>query len=197
MTDASLIIFVKKPEIGKVKTRLAATVGDEKALEVYQQLLERTFAITHVLPQEKVVYYTPEIVHHDLWNEAYFLKALQVEGTLGERMKQAFAERFEAGYQKVCIIGSDCYQLSTEIVEQAFAALETQDVVIGPSTDGGYYLLGMNKLHAALFQDKAWSTDKVLEQTIDTARQHKLSCFILPELSDVDREEDLHTMRRQ
>lgn len=195
MTEASLIIFVKKPELGKVKTRLAKSIGDEKALEVYQKLLQRTYAITQVLRQDKIVYYTPEIEHHDLWDEEVYLKALQAEGDLGRRMLKSFEEGFEAGYQKVCIIGSDCYQLSSEIIEQAFHELEHHDVVIGPSTDGGYYLLGMKKLHPTLFHHKDWSTSKVLEQTIEDVKQKRLICFLLPELTDVDEEKDLDTMR--
>lgn len=195
MTEASLIIFVKKPELGKVKTRLARSIGDQRALEVYQKLLQRTYSITQVIKQDKIVYYTPEIVHHDLWDDGFYLKALQDESDLGIRMRKSFEERFEAGYQKVCIIGSDCYQLTTDIIEQAFAELEQNDVVIGPSTDGGYYLLGMKKLYPILFQDKSWSTSKVLEQTIEDIKQKNLSCYLLPELTDVDEEKDLETMR--
>lgn len=195
MTEASLIIFVKKPELGKVKTRLARSIGNEKALEVYLKLLRRTYTITHTLRQDKIVYYTPEIVHHDFWDEEVYLKALQAEGDLGTRMLKSFEENFETGYKKVCIIGSDCYQLSSEIIEQAFAELEQNDMVIGPSTDGGYYLLGMKKLHPILFQDKLWSTPKVLEQTIEDIKQKELSCYLLPELTDVDEEKDLETMR--
>ncbi len=195
MNKEALIIFVKKPEIGKVKTRLANTIGDEKALEVYHQLLQRTHTITQVLKQDKVVYYTPDIVHHDLWNESGYLKALQSDGDLGKRMLQGFEERFEAGHQKVCIIGSDCYQLTSEIIEKAFAALIQHDVVIGPSTDGGYYLLGMKKLHVALFQNKSWSTSSVTEETVEVIKKEGLSCFLLPELTDVDEEKDLETMR--
>ncbi|WPP48533.1 TIGR04282 family arsenosugar biosynthesis glycosyltransferase [Catalinimonas niigatensis] len=195
MTEASLIIFVKKPELGKVKTRLAKSIGNEKALEIYLKLLQRTYSITQALRQDKVVYYTPEIVHHDLWEDEFYLKALQAEGDLGTRMLKSFEERFEAGYQKACIIGSDCYQLSTEILEQAFAELEQNDVVIGPSADGGYYLLGMKKLYPALFQDKPWSTSRVLEQTVEDIKKERLSCYLLPELTDVDEEQDLETMR--
>lgn len=195
MTETSLIIFVKKPELGKVKTRLADSIGGEKALKVYYKLLERTYAITQLLKQDKIVYYTPEIVYHDIWEEERYLKALQSEGDLGVRMLQAFKERLESGYKKVCIIGSDCYELTTEIIEQAFVELEQHDVVIGPSTDGGYYLLGMKKLYPDLFRNKNWSTARVLEQTIESIKKEGLSCYILPELTDVDEEKDLETMR--
>jgi len=194
MNKQALIIFVKKPEIGKVKTRLAASIGDIKALEVYQKLLKRTFVVTQPLALDKFVYYTPEIVHDDIWNDDLYFKALQTEGELGNRMQTAFEERYKAGYQRVCIIGSDCYQLSSQLLEQAYHKLEEHDVVIGPSTDGGYYLLGMKKLIPEFFANKPWSTDKVLEMTVADAKQQHLSCFLLPELTDVDREEDLKTM---
>jgi len=194
MNDKALIIFVKKPEIGKVKTRLAESIGDEQALEVYHKLLEKTLAVTQSLIVDKFVYYTPEIVHDDLWNDDLYFKALQAEGDLGQKMQTAFEERLAAGYQQVCIIGSDCYQLSSRILEQAFDALEQHDVVIGPSSDGGYYLLGMKELVPSLFSNKSWSSEKVLEQTVADVKQQQLSCFLLPELTDVDREEDLKTM---
>ncbi|MDF9800065.1 rSAM/selenodomain-associated transferase 1 [Catalinimonas alkaloidigena] len=195
MTEESLIIFVKKPELGKVKTRLAKGIGAKKALEVYHKLLERTYAITQVLGYDKIVYYTPEVVYHDIWDEERYFKALQSEGDLGKRMLNAFEERFDASYKKACIIGSDCYELTTEIIEQAFAELDQHDVVIGPSTDGGYYLLGMKKLHSSLFHDKNWSTSQVLEQTVETIKKRGLSCYILPTLTDVDEEKDLENMR--
>lgn len=194
MTDTALIIFVKKPETGKVKTRLAESIGDEKALQVYQKLLERTLVVTQPLAIDKFVYYSPEIVQNDLWNEALYFKALQSEGDLGHKMLTAFQERFAAGYQQVCIIGSDCYQLNSTILEQAFEELRQHDVVIGPSTDGGYYLLGMKKPIPQLFQHKPWSTAQVLEETVAEIKRQQLSCFLLPELTDVDREEDLKTM---
>lgn len=194
MNKEALIIFVKKPEIGRVKTRLAESIGDERALAVYHKLLERTLAVTQPLAMDKFVYYTPEIVHDDLWNDDLYFKALQAEGDLGQKMQTAFEERFEAGYRQVCIIGSDCYQLSSQILEQAFEELSQHDVVIGPSSDGGYYLLGMKKLIPSLFTHKPWSSEKVLEQTVADIKQQQLSCFLLPELTDVDREEDLKTM---
>lgn len=194
MTEEALIIFVKKPEIGKVKTRLAEGIGDEQALAVYLKLLERTLAITQPLAMDKFVYYSPEIVHDDLWNEDFFYKARQAEGDLGIKMRTAFEERFEVGYQRVCIIGSDCYELSTQIIEQAFSELKQHDTVIGPSTDGGYYLLGMQALQETLFTNKPWSSEQVLEQTVADIKKQQLSCFLLPELTDVDREEDLKTM---
>ena len=195
MSSSLLLIFVKNPELGKVKTRLAATLGDERALHVYRQLLERTRAVTQPLNVDKTVYYTPAVQHDDEWDPAYYQKALQTDGDLGERMAQAFAAGFAQGYERVCIIGSDCYQLTTDILRQAFDALATHDLVIGSSTDGGYYLLGTRQLHPELFQGKHWSTASVSKDTIATAEQQHLRWYELPTLTDIDEEADLKTMR--
>ncbi len=194
MPDTLLLIFVKQPQLGKVKTRLAATIGDQQALQVYLKLLEHTRTITKPLNSDKAVYYTPEIQHDDLWEEAYYQKAQQPDGDLGERMLRAFEESFAQGYGRVCIIGSDCYELSTAVIKQSFEALTTYDLVIGPSTDGGYYLLGMRQLYPELFQGKHWSTASVGKDTIEDAERRQLRWFALPTLSDVDEENDLRTM---
>ena len=190
-----LLIFVKNPELGKVKTRLAATVGDKRALRIYLQLLERTRTVTQPLDVDKTVYYSPEVQHDDLWDETQYGKARQREGDLGERMSRAFEEGFAQGYKRICIIGSDCYQLTTDILREAFETLATHDLVIGPSTDGGYYLLGMRQWHPELFRNKHWSTASVGKDTIAEAERKRLRWRELPTLSDVDEESDLKTMK--
>jgi hypothetical protein len=195
VTDQLLIIFAKVPEKGKVKTRLARTLGEDRALQIYYQLLERTATVTQVLPQQKIVYYSPEIQYNDIWDENHFLKAQQSDGDLGQRMEKAFREGFDGGFRKICIIGSDCYQLSSNIIKQAFRSLDDHDIVTGPAADGGYYLLGMKEIHPLLFKGKRWSTPSVLKDTIADIKKRKLSCFLLPELTDVDTEDDLHSMR--
>ncbi len=191
-----LMIFVKKPEAGKVKTRLAATIGNEKALQVYMQLLERTREVTRPMLCHKTVYYTPEIVEKDFFDASHYQKASQSNGDLGQRMQKAFETAFADGYEKVCIIGSDCYELDTNILKEAFAQLDEKDVVIGPATDGGYYLLGMKKMHFQLFQNKQWSTASVFSYTLDDVKKDDLSFFLLPELTDVDEEENLITLEQ-
>ena len=158
MPDA-LIIFVRNPEAGKVKTRLAATVGDEKALHIYKQLLDHTLTITKNMAVEKYVFYAGEISQTDMWKEARYSRLLQKEADLGEKMRTAFETVFLNGHAKVIIIGSDCIELTTEIFNQAFENLDEYDAVIGPANDGGYYLLGMKSLHAELFINKPWSTE--------------------------------------
>ena len=185
----ALIIFVRNPVLGKVKTRLAATMGNEKALAVYLSLLNHTKKITENLPVTKYVFYADEINENDLWNG--FEKKLQTGTGLGQRLKNAFEELFILGHKQVCIIGSDCYQLTTCIVKEAFEKLQSNDVVIGPATDGGYYLLGMCSPLKDLFRGIAWSRENVMADTLKLALVLKLLVQHLPVLNDVDEEKDI------
>ena len=189
-----LIIFIKNPVLGKVKTRLAASVGDAKALDIYLQLLDITRKAALDTDCTRNVFYSDEI-ESDGWDNDRFNKFVQEGDDLGQRMRNAFEQVFALGAEKAIIIGSDCPQLSSAIIEEAFSILERKDVCIGPAKDGGYYLLGMKKLNRFLFEGKKWSTDSVLEQTLADLRQNGLSYGALPELSDVDVADDLHLMR--
>ena len=191
MKDQLLIIFVKNPELGKAKTRLAAGIGKEAALHVYKRLLERTKEISSGLSSDKVVFYNDFIDYQDLWPNDIYQKALQIAGDLGQKMEAAFRWAFEMGYQKVCIIGSDCYDLTTEILETAFEKLENHNAVIGPSVDGGYYLLGMTQLNSSVFKNKDWSTSSVFDSTIESFNSQNLNYFQLETLNDIDTKEDL------
>ncbi len=186
----ALIIFVRNPELGKVKTRLAADVGNEKALDIYKQLLEHTFNITSQVIADKFVFYHKEIVLDDMWNAAGFHKKVQAAADLGDKMKAAFQEVFDAGYKKVIIIGSDCLQLTPAIIKSGYSMLQEKDTVIGPAKDGGYYLLGMRIMHEFIFENKKWSTASVFSQTLAELKQHQLSTGLLQELTDVDTEDD-------
>ena len=189
MTDQLLIIFVRNPRLGEVKTRLAASIGAEATLQIYQQLLQHTKNITQPLPFDKVVFFTAPPLTTESWHN--FMEETQTSGDLGEKMQQAFDWGFQKGYQHICIIGSDCYELHTPIILQAFAALEQYQVVVGPTHDGGYYLLGMNRLHPQLFQDKTWSSDQVLPATLEDLQSAHLSYQQLETLGDIDLEQDL------
>lgn len=186
-----LLLFVRNPELGKVKTRLAATVGPEMALEIYMRLLQHTREVTKQLPVHKRVYYTNAINPNDLWPNDVYDKHVQPSGDLGQKMRAAFASAFEEGYTSVVIIGSDCLQLTEYIILEAYRQLETHEVVIGPALDGGYYLLGMNRLYPELFENKRWSTEHVFPDTIQDLQNLHLSYALLPRLSDVDHAEDL------
>lgn len=186
-----LIIFYRNPEIGKVKTRLAATIGDGEALGVYLKLVAHTRTITEQLPCAKVVFYSNYIDTEDNWSSAVFQKKLQQGHELGDRMKQAFQQGFTDGFNSICIIGTDCYELTSEIIAEAFKKLKSHDAVMGPAADGGYYLLGMNKLHTPLFKNKQWSTETVARDTLKDFESIGLQYHLLPQLNDVDLETDL------
>ncbi len=192
MNERQLLIFTKNPELGKCKTRLAATVGDETALNIYRQLLDHTVRFSEKVVADKCVYYSNSIQNDDRWSEAYFDKKKQINGDLGQKMVAAFKASFEAGYQKVVIIGSDCAEINEEDIHDAFTALATNDVVIGPAIDGGYYLLGMRKLIPGLFRDKSWSTPHLINETIATLKEQSLSFSLLAQKSDIDYENDLY-----
>lgn len=191
-----LMVFAKNPELGKVKTRLARTIGDQKALEIYLKLLEHTYAIANKTFADKAIFYSNKIEEFDILDYYKFPKFLQKGDDLGERMDRAFGEAFGQHYEKVVIIGSDCYDLTSDIVEDAFALLNDHNVVIGPALDGGYYLLGMDRHYSHLFRGKKWSTPDVLLDTILDAKKLKLSYSLLPTLSDIDEEKDLGVLRR-
>ncbi|OQP60242.1 TIGR04282 family arsenosugar biosynthesis glycosyltransferase [Niastella populi] len=191
MMKQALLIFARNLVYGQVKTRLAATIGRQRALAVYELLLEHTVAVTERLPFDKVVFYSEKIDGGDIWNDRSYKKQVQAGNDLGERMRHAFATVFGKGYQKAAIIGTDCFELTTLIITEAFECLDKYDVVIGPAKDGGYYLLGMKKLYPGLFNDIQWSTDQVLKQTLAACEQLQISTHLLPALSDIDHEEDL------
>lgn len=188
MKDSALIIFARKPESGKVKTRLATALGNEKALEIYRLLLEHTRAVVQNLSCDVHVFLTGKS-EDAFWQNCY---THQQEGShLGEKMHRAFARLFAEGYGKVVIIGSDCPGLSADDIDTAFSALDNDEVVIGPAADGGYYLLGMRKLHTSLFEARDWSHGQVFNRTMADIMKEGLSVHILRTLHDVDEASDV------
>jgi rSAM/selenodomain-associated transferase 1 len=194
-TRKLLLIFIKNPVLGKVKTRIASTLGDAKALDVYLQLLNHTLLVTKEVDADKAVFYTDFVDREDMWPDELYQKQLQQGQDLGERMQGAFEWAFEQQYEQVVIIGSDCPQLTRDIIEQAFAQLNTTKVVLGPAADGGYYLLGMTTLVPRLFSNKKWSTATVLSDTLADLQTLQLSYSTLPTLHDVDHAEDLDLLQ--
>jgi hypothetical protein len=184
-----LLIFTRNPELGKAKTRLAKTVGDETALEIYKFLLERTRDISLKVNADKAVYYSVKIRENDIWNLDIYQKHQQFGEDLGIRMLNAFKNGFEAGYKKVMIIGSDLYDLSEKNIEKAFIELNKNDVVIGPAEDGGYYLLGMNSLQENVFKNKEWGTETVRKDTLKDLSDKKVK--LLEFKNDIDVYEDI------
>ena len=163
-----LIIFIKNPLEGKVKTRIAATAGDKSALEIYLQLLKITKTIALPLDCHKHLFYSDFIDKRDDWPNELFSKHIQKGTDLGQRMKNAFADVFSvdgASEKKVLIIGSDCAELSSSSIKNSFQALNDTDFVIGPTFDGGYYLIGMKKYRPEVFYNIKWSTETVFSST--------------------------------
>jgi rSAM/selenodomain-associated transferase 1 len=120
-----------------------------------------------------------------------YQKFLQSKGDLGQKMESAFIAGFAAGYKSICIIGTDCLDLRGRIITEAFEKLLSHDITVGPAADGGYYLLGMNRLYADLFKNKQWGTGTVLTDTLDDVKSLGLSCWQLEVLNDIDRVADL------
>ena len=192
----AILLFVKYPEPGKVKTRLAATLGAEKAADIYRRLVA---AVVAGLPDgdDLIVVFDPpekqaqvaEWLHSLLAGRcAEFVP--QTAGDLGGRLEQAFAAAFARGFEKVAVIGSDCIELTPAVFSETWRALETHDAVLGPSTDGGYYLLALRQPCAALFHGIAWSTDAVRAQTLAQAQAAGLAVQELAALPDIDTEAD-------
>ncbi len=189
VSKKALIVFTRNPELGKCKTRLAATIGDKSALDVYRFLLDHTVKITSPLSADVYVYYSEKIREIDIWDTSIFRKKQQQGLDLGAKMQHAFTEVFGMGYQKAIIIGSDMYDINTQDLEDAFLTLENNNFVVGPAQDGGYYLLGMKQLKTSLFKNKKWGTTTVLSDTLQNLTLEKVS--ILPEKNDVDYFDDI------
>lgn len=188
--EQALLILTRNPELGKCKTRLAATIGDAAALAVYTFLLEHTARVTRSVEHtDKHVFYSERLGDGQIWEPAVFTGHLQQGADLGARIQNAFETAFAAGYRKVVLIGSDLYELYPADLAAAFASLDTHQAVVGPATDGGYYLMGLTRRVPALFRNKAWGTDTVLEATLQDLQG--ISTFLLPPRNDIDRYEDI------
>jgi len=198
---AHLLIFAREPVLGRVKTRLAAGIGPEAALATYRELLALTAAAVAGAQVPATVWLadTPAppaapTQPRPEWPGLPW-RVQPAVGSLGERMAHAFGEAFGAGAGRVVIVGTDCPGLSAALLRQAFALLASHDLVVGPATDGGYYLLGISELQPALFENKQWSTATVLPDTLADAARLGLRVAQLPALADVDSAADLASWR--
>ena len=183
-----LLIFAKYPEAGRVKTRLAKRVGAAKAAQLYRDMVTTVVAKTKpdAASFERILYYDPPERSEAFQDWLPFLQQQPQRGDdLGERMSNALEESLQTAAHTV-IIGTDCIDIDSEVVTSAFAALLDHDLVLGPATDGGYYLIGCRAASPALFAGIAWSTPSVLEQTLQRAQQLELQVHLLDPLSDID-----------
>lgn len=188
MTDALIIVFVKNIKLGTVKTRLAKTIGDYGALEVYSELVKITEQATSELSIDKRIYFSNTIVDTKWPNE---FKAVQNGVDLGERMLNAFKDGFEAGYKRIVLIGSDLPDINSTHINKGIDSLANNDVVFGPAEDGGYYLIGLSQPEDTIFLNKPWSQPNLLKVTLEELHSNKVSVGILDTLNDIDTYEDL------
>lgn len=189
MKTNALIIFTRNPQLGKVKTRLAKTIGNEKALEVYKELLFHTMTVTKSIDCDKYVFYDNRIERNDIWTANIFEKKVQFGVDLGAKMQNAFQELFHLGYKNCIIVGSDLFDLRAKHIIEAFNKLERNEAVIGPAEDGGYYLLGLKKVIPSIFENKDWGTSTVLSETLKDLENYNID--FLETLNDIDTFEDL------
>jgi rSAM/selenodomain-associated transferase 1 len=191
----SIVVVGKPPEPGRTKSRLVPPLSFEEAADLYRAFLQDTVETVLGLGWEDAA-----LVHPATEGATSELRALLPQGIrlqpqvgegLGPALAGAFSSQLQAGYACVVLIGSDTPTLPPELIEAASRALEAHDLVIGPSADGGYYLIGMTGFHPGLFDRIAWSTNLVFDQTMEHARELHLRTHVLPEWYDVDTGQEL------
>ncbi len=195
MPERALIIFAKLPRAGEVKTRLGNAIGMRAAADVYKQFSAHAFALARELQSEGVeifVFYGPGASESEVkkWVGHPFRYVCQRGVDLGERMRNAFDETFRHGAKKSVIIGTDVPELDVMTLRESFSSLSSADIVVGPSTDGGYYLLGMHTDTKEIFSEVDWSTEAVFRQTLEHINRLHLKHFLLPVFHDVDTADD-------
>ncbi|SFD43370.1 hypothetical protein SAMN04489722_109141 [Algibacter lectus] len=188
MNKELVIVFVKNIKLGKVKTRLAATIGNQGAFDVYTQLVDVTEKAIKTIKADKRIYFSEAVVENTWKNN---VKAVQQGESLGDRMSHAFKQGFEDGYDRIVLIGSDLPDITESQINAGLQALKSNEVVFGPAEDGGYYLVGFSKFHDFVFQNKPWSQDNLLEETLNELKENRVSFSTLETLNDIDTFEDL------
>jgi len=193
-----LVVLLKAPRTGSVKTRLAEGIGPEAACAVYQQLVATLLANLAPLPSVELCF-TPADASAEVvpWLRAGWSSQPQVAGDLGARLHAVFLRHFQAGACRVVVIGADSPEVMPADVATAWQALADHDVVLGPAVDGGYWLVGLCAPQEQLFTAMPWSTDAVLAETQRRARASGLRVALLRELSDVDTVADWERWRHR
>jgi uncharacterized protein len=197
----TLIIFTRYPRPGSVKTRLIPAVGAAGAAMLHRQMTERVLCQSRKLLQQipidiAIHFDGSHLQQMEDWLGRDLIYQSQGLGDLGIRMDRSIASACRAGSQQVVLIGTDCPDLTADLLAQAFELLQHQDLILGAAVDGGYYLIGLRRPQPELFGDIEWGTDRVLQQTIDVANRLNLSIGYLPKLADIDRPEDLLLLTR-
>jgi rSAM/selenodomain-associated transferase 1 len=194
----TLIVFVRAPELGRVKTRLAAELGAETALAIYREVGAHVVAAASLIRDcDLVVAYTPadgEAMTRAWLGDAVALVP-QCDGDLGARMSAAVTQALARGAERVVVIGADCPEITPATIAEAFVRLNEADVVLGPAVDGGYYLIGLTRPYRALFADIPWSSRDTLSRTLTAARRAGLTVSLLDVKHDVDTADDWRRWR--
>ena len=185
-----VLVFCKNQIIGKVKSRLALKIGQKKAFLIYSELVDKTASIVNSLSSEVHVYYSDYIEDNDKFNSSKIKKFIQKGNNLGDRIINALNISFK-NFSPVVVIGSDLWKLEISDIEDTFRILKNKNVVIGPSNDGGYYLIGMNYLDTKIFENKNWGQESVLNDTIRDI-DDKTNIHLLDEKTDIDTYDDLY-----
>ncbi|WP_347173589.1 TIGR04282 family arsenosugar biosynthesis glycosyltransferase [Polaribacter uvawellassae] len=183
-----LIVFVKNIILGKVKTRLAKTIGDVGAFKIYSELVNITEKSTSNITADKYIYFS-DVIISSKWKGSK--KFIQEGKDLGIKMQNAFQSGFNDSYENILLIGSDLPDISKEIIDSAFEKLENNDVIFGPAEDGGYYLIGLSKMIPSVFEDKPWSQSDLLNVTLAELKSQKQTVGLMKTLNDIDTFEDL------
>lgn len=194
-----LIILAKLPEPGKVKTRLAKDLGEKRAAEAYSQMARHIISCaSNSNTYETSIFFYPPDKKREVADWLSGISKLENESlipqegnSLGQRISNAFKRIFSKGAEKAVIIGTDCIDVTPVIIKNALIELNEHDCVIGPAEDGGYYLLALSQHTPGLFDGIDWSTERVLEQSLERAESLGLTYSLLETLSDIDNVEDL------
>ena len=199
--NSCVILFVKYPTPGRVKTRLAKQLGQKRAAEIYENFVVDILAVLEKLNVNLKIFFSPADTQQRFqsWLGKEYSYTAQAGGDLGQKMKNAFQCVFADGFSRAVIIGSDSPDLPADFLDSSFTALDSHDAVIGPAADGGYYLIGFSgeSFLPEAFDRICWSTDSVFWQTIDTLKKHRRKVHLLPQWYDVDTFEDLKSLQRR
>lgn len=190
--DRALLLFARLPRLGRVKTRLCPEFTEQEALALHRALLADSLDLLHRgahSSSAKPFLYLSEAgaLDPELAREAREAQvAIQKGDDLGERLAHAFQEQFGTGMRRVVVLGSDSPHLPCQRVERAFAELDSNEMVLGPARDGGYYLIGATRLHPPLYRGISWGTRQVYRETVKKARKAGIPLASLPAWNDVD-----------
>ncbi len=194
-----IVIFAKEPDGKSAKTRIAKKAGTQKASEIYDELLD----ITSNIVRDKKYFISYSSLENPIILRSVFKNAItffpQIEGDLGERMRDTFNRLFEMGYESVTALGTDCpYVTSEDLDKSAHHLKKEKSVVLGPASDGGYYLIGCRKDSISVLNAEKWSTSDLFKESLSIVERYGYNCITLDIKDDVDEIEDyLNFKKRQ